>query len=256
VKAGYLAGEYGYELPEGTGLWRSLGSLLRLFPGRRLDVDEQVRFLQRKPQGRLLDVGCGSGDWLLTMRELGWQVEGLDFDAAAAGVARERGLTVRCGVLEQQQYASDSFDAVTMNHVIEHVADPLGTLRHCARVLKRHGQFVLFTPNTRSLGHRVFKEHWRGLEPPRHLHLFCPQAIESLFQAAGFEHIRVRTLNASYVWRHSWGLWKSQGRAYPGRNNGWVASAATAASSFCEHAYLTVNASVGECLGVQATKLL
>jgi 2-polyprenyl-3-methyl-5-hydroxy-6-metoxy-1,4-benzoquinol methylase len=253
MKAGYLAFKFGYAAPSTTWLDRCLGRMLYLFPIRREDLEVEARFLRAKPQGRLLDVGCGSGDWLLWIRQLGWQAEGVDFDEAAVRVATERGLTVRQGVLEEQGYAAGSFDAVTLNHVIEHVPDPLATVRECARILKPEGQLILFTPNTASLGHRVFQRHWRGLEPPRHLHVFCPPAMQSILASAGFKQVRIRTVNSGYVWRQSWGLWR--GQAPNQLRSGGVSKAAALMLTLLEQACRVAKPEIGEFLGVQASKI-
>lgn len=76
LKLDYLSRKYGYGLPQVSPLQRLLGALLYLIPLRRAAVDEEVRQLKANPGGLLLDVGCGSGDWLLQMRELGWAVQG------------------------------------------------------------------------------------------------------------------------------------------------------------------------------------
>ncbi len=191
MKYGYLAAEYNYDVGSGLFVVRCIGQLLRMFPLRRAEADGGVRFLNAVSRGSLLDVGCGSGDWLLSMRELGWEVAGIDLDENAVIVGKQRGLNVNCGALEQQDFPRDSFDAITLNHVIEHVIDPVATLRECARILKPGGKLVMFTPNGSSLGHRIFKECWRGLEPPRHLHIFSFQSMRQALGLAGFERISV-----------------------------------------------------------------
>ena len=160
-------------------------------------------FLAAQPGGKLLDVGCGSGERLEKMRRLGWTVSGIDFDAEAVRVARDRGLDVSCGTIPGTWFPTEAFDAVTMNHVIEHVPHPIELLEECNRILKPGGKVVLTTPNSSCWGHKLFEEHWRGLEPPRHLHVFCPSSIEQTLRRAGFGVVLVRTLASAYVWRLS-----------------------------------------------------
>jgi SAM-dependent methyltransferase len=154
-------------------------------------------------RGRLLDVGSGNGEFLATMRDLGWEVVGLEPDyAAAAAARRDHGLDVILGTLEGATLDEASFDAVTLSHVIEHVPDPVQTIRECYRLLRRGGVLVVLTPNIASLCHRVFGADWRGLEPPRHLFLFSPETMRRCASAAGFSAVRIRTpaRGTPYAW--------------------------------------------------------
>jgi len=142
--------------------------------------------LSRNEKGRLLDVGCGSGQTLELMAKLGWSVEGIDSDPVAVSRAHERGFKVRQGTLDQQKFPGGCFDAVVMRHVIEHLHDPLSQLQECYRVLKPGGVLVTVTPNGKSWGHRRFNRDWRGLEPPRHLHIFSHSSLGAISAKAGF----------------------------------------------------------------------
>jgi 2-polyprenyl-3-methyl-5-hydroxy-6-metoxy-1,4-benzoquinol methylase len=186
VKQSYLAHKYGYyRFPRSH--WReALGLLMYLVPSRRAVVDAQVFYLPAKKQGRLLDVGCGNGQTLCSMAALGWQSEGIDTDPVAVQVANAKGLTVRQGTLQSLQFTTGSFDSVVMNHVIEHVHDPLSLMKECHRILKPGGRLIVVTPNIRSWGHRVYKQYWRGLEPPRHLQIFSRSSLATLSTVAGF----------------------------------------------------------------------
>lgn len=215
VRDAYLARRYGYESVDRSLKAFLMGSLLYAFPGQRQKVEAGVRFIPGVRDGRLLDVGCGSGDWLASMQGRGWNVIGVDFDQHAVSVARGRGIDVRQGGLEEQSFPTSHFDAVTLNHVLEHVPDPIGTLSECWRVLKHEGILVLFTPNSGSLGHGVFRRDWRGLEPPRHLQIFRHSSMKALLVGAGFTDHSVSTANSRYVWRHSGRLWANRGAWVP-----------------------------------------
>jgi SAM-dependent methyltransferase len=200
---GYFASKYHYPAGSRPFLRRTLGRLAYLFPIRRKGMDGYIRFLRALPQGRVLDVGCGSGDWLNLMTGLGWRGVGVDFDGNAVKIAQARGLEVTCGALEQQNYPDESFDAVTLSHVIEHLPDPVGTLVECARVLKKGGALVVLTPNASSLSHRLFKQDWRGLEPPRHLHIFSNQSLPTLLSRAGLKNVTLHPHPAPSVFYES-----------------------------------------------------
>jgi 2-polyprenyl-3-methyl-5-hydroxy-6-metoxy-1,4-benzoquinol methylase len=253
MKRGYHTSKYGYLT--GESFWtRCAGKLLYLFPIRRAEVDAEVRFLHAVPEGRLLDVGCGSGAWLVSMRKLGWQVLGVDFDENALKIARLEGLAVRCGSLEEQRFSNDSFDAVTLSHVIEHVPDPAQTLAECARILKPAGKLVLLTPNGASLGHQVFKKHWRGLEPPRHLHIFSNESLSSMLELAGFGQVAVYPHIASTVIYESVLLWRGLGGSFRESRRKWPAWIFARLFATLELCLVKVAPSVGDCIAGVAVK--
>lgn len=193
VKAGYLAGKYGYQIENTSKLIQLLGWILYLHPGRRASLDASVFYLTAQHGGRLLEVGCGSGVTLKGMQVLGWDVEGVDFDINSVRNARSKGLTVRHGDLVGQQYQNNTFDVIVMSHVIEHVPDPLRLLHECYRILKQGGQLVVLTPNVNSIGHRIYGANWRGLEPPRHLHLFNVSSLTNLALRSKFNDVSCQT---------------------------------------------------------------
>jgi SAM-dependent methyltransferase len=158
--------------------------------------DSAVLAVAALPAGagrRLLDVGCGSGDFLQRMRSLGWEAVGVEPDPVAAARARSANLDVRDGLLVDAAFDDDSFDAIVLSHVIEHVHDPVGLLRECGRVLRPGGVLIVMTPNLDSVGHRRFGADWRGLEPPRHLHLFSSRSLSTCIRTAGLTLTGVRT---------------------------------------------------------------
>jgi 2-polyprenyl-3-methyl-5-hydroxy-6-metoxy-1,4-benzoquinol methylase len=189
ARDGYLARTYGYRRDEISIVKWLAGWLICLHPGRRAVLDFNVMRLGPVEGGRLLDVGCGSGDFLAFMQQLGWRVEGVDFDAKAVKNAAAKGVHARVGSLESQKFPESTFDAVTMSHFIEHVHDPRNLLRECWRILKPGGHLVAVTPNTGSFGHRLYGDCWMHLDPPRHLHLFNVNTLRSLAEAAGFSQV-------------------------------------------------------------------
>lgn len=186
---------------------KSVGRILNLVPPLRDIGQSYVMFLNGRQRGKLLDVGCGNGTYLNRMQSLGWEVAGVEPDLEAATVAqRQYGLKVFVGTLEQAHFPPESFDAITMGHVIEHVPDPLSLLQECYRILKPEGKLIMMTPNCESLGHKIFKSSWRPLEPPRHFYLFSLQTMGELIQRTDFDTKILRTVSNSAVW--IWGVSK------------------------------------------------
>ena len=251
---GYWANEYNYKIASKPFVARALGRLLYLSPIHRREADGSVRCLPAVPQGRLLDVGCGSGEWLLAMRQRGWTVEGVDFDESAVKLARQVGLKVESGSLEEQNYPDDYFDAVTLNHVIEHVPDPVRTLAECARILKPTGKLVLFTPNSASLGHLLFKECWRGLEPPRHLHIFSTWSMRRTLAAAGFQEVTILPFIVTSVIYQSLLLRWGRTDFTNGTPRNWPAWGITRLFKILELCLLPWNPSLGDCVIAVAVK--
>ncbi len=144
-----------------------------------------------KAPGRILDVGCSTGHFLNGMQLRGWQAFGVEVSEGAAAHARERfGLEVHVGELEEAEFPSAHFDAVTLWHVLEHLHDPLAALREIHCLLKDDGLLVFAIPNWESVDARLFGEFWAGLDKPRHLYVFPRLALERLLSEAGFEIVR------------------------------------------------------------------
>lgn len=202
LKAGlrndYLRYRYGVSLGRAVPLGRIA---VYLAVHRRLNIDRANRHLPRAaPGARLLDVGCGNGQFLLTAGALGWEAWGIEPDPHAVAAARSAGLRVEQGGLPETGMPDAYFDVVTMDHVLEHLHDPVAALREVRRILKPRGILWIATPNLDSLGSRRFGPHWRGLEPPRHLVLLTPSSLELVCVRAGLSRPTARrTLSARFM---------------------------------------------------------
>ena len=160
----------------------------------------QHMFLEDMKPGKLLDVGCGNGVFLRRMRRLGWSGTGIDFDAKAIENATKLhgdGLTFMNTDLSGARFPDNSFHAVTMSHVIEHIPDPVGLLVESRRILKQGGRLVVTTPNVRSFGHQKFQDCWSGLDSPRHLRIFSLSALQKCARQAGFNTMKASTSAAN-----------------------------------------------------------
>lgn len=163
----------------------------KLIPRQRGIIDAELRHMPCwRPGMRLLDVGCGNGEFLVRARAKGWDVVGVDPDPKAVEVACSKDLDVRQGGVEALDSGQERFDGITLSHVIEHVYEPLTVLRICHTLLKPGGWIWLETPNLDSLGRQRYQANWRGLEPPRHLVLFTRASLTQTLRQAGFQAIQ------------------------------------------------------------------
>jgi len=197
ISSGYLNHRYGTQRHPASGLGQWVAKLL---PKQRQKLDTEFRYLPKPTQGqRLLDIGCGNGDFLVGAREAGWQVSGVEPDPKAADAARQRGVDVTVGTVDLLAGESDCFDAITLSHVIEHVHEPKQLLQAVQRLLKPGGIVYIDTPNIQSHGAELFRQNWRGIETPRHLVLFNPASLTGLLSATGFRDIKIERRTA--VWQ-------------------------------------------------------
>lgn len=147
---------------------------LYYYPSRILYQSSFLRFLffpfkflirgtQIIPGQKLLDIGCGSGQFLYEMEECGLDVYGIE-----PGKINKSKLNIKPDLIKAK-YNKETFDLVTMNHVLQHVENPEEMIKEIYRVLKQYGLFIVSASNTRSLAYFLFRKNWFQLDLPRHL---------------------------------------------------------------------------------------
>lgn len=177
-----------YQTPHAVNrMGRLLKPLIKLNPAWKANLDFSLFYLPTRPSGKLLEVGCGSGQMLKNMRDLGWNVTGIDFDPQCQSLTEETGIPVYQGDLLEQNLPANSFDVIVMSHVIEHLPNPIASLQECLRLLRPEGRLIAITPNTKGYIHRYMKQASLHLDPPRHLHLFTANALQQIAHKAGFK---------------------------------------------------------------------
>lgn len=133
-------------------------------------------------RGTLLDVGSGTGSFVKKMTQNGWQVIGLEPDADARRIAKEQFNCELRNTDELFKLPMDSFDAISLWHVLEHVHDLHGYMRRLKLLLKKNGRLVIAVPNYTSFDASIYEEFWAGYDVPRHLYHFSPLSIEILME--------------------------------------------------------------------------
>jgi 2-polyprenyl-3-methyl-5-hydroxy-6-metoxy-1,4-benzoquinol methylase len=176
-----------------TGDWKiKLRSVYRfLFPNRSLAIPDLT-------PGRMLEIGCASGAFMQEMSDKGWQVEGIEFSESAAENAREAGLSVRSGAVESVCDYDATFDLVIGWMVLEHLHDPVGSLKKLAGWSRPDGWLAISVPNAGSLEFNLFKGSGYALHIPNHLYHFSPETLTTLLDKSGWKVERIlhqRTLS-------------------------------------------------------------
>lgn len=177
----------GYDLRPALPLGRILA---RLVPPMGAVARRAVRGL---PAGRrLLDVGCGNGHFVAEIGTAGWHADGIDLDAVSVAAGRTLGLELEVQSVEERAASHPgAYDAVTLSHVVEHVAEPVEFLRSVRTLLRPGGVVWVATPNLHSTGHSRYGASWLGLEPPRHLVVHTGPSLLRTLELAGFVDGRI-----------------------------------------------------------------
>lgn len=184
----YADGSYRSEAGRRFNRWIEYG-INRFMQGRK------SRIVRMMSPGRLLDIGCGRGSFLAGMRDAGWDVAGVEFSEETASYARETfGMPVATGL----SHPDESLDVITINHVLEHIPDPVAMLGDCRRLLKKGGLLVVAVPNIASLQAQFGKGKWFHLDVPCHLFHFSEQGLVKLLRAEGFVIIRTRRFDLEH----------------------------------------------------------
>lgn len=149
---------------------------------------------------RVLDVGCGAGEFLLSMKALGVkQLEGIDFSADMIAQLEQHGISGFCGTFPDFEAQADSYDLVSMNNYLEHTLEPQRELQKSFELLRPGAHLVGEVPGFDSWERRLFGRYWGGNHVPRHTYQFSANFLSKLLRAAGYEDVKIsHQLNTSH----------------------------------------------------------
>ncbi len=180
---------------------------LRLWERPLIQVRQDMswyRFPRWRGEGRVLDVGCGSGGrYLDVLKALGWTTFGVEPSAAAVSAAVEKGHQAVVGGAEELHVPEGSMDLVTIWHVLEHTHSPRRALESCFRALKPGGVLSLCVPNYASLQAAVLRRFWWSCDAPRHLFQFTRGTLRRYLGEVGFGEVRMTTRTGSTSWQRA-----------------------------------------------------
>ena len=134
---------------------------------------------QNKP--RLLDVGCGTGDFLYSCLKKGWQINGIENNKNAKNNSRTEVSSFIFDDFEFLKSQPERFDIITMWHSLEHIIDLKQTIVDMKKLLTNKGVIVVACPNHKSFDAVFYKESWAAYDLPRHLWHFDKDSISKLF---------------------------------------------------------------------------
>jgi len=179
--------------------------------GRRfLTAIEKVIYFSRTMRGReihrlfgkpgvILDIGCGRGIMLGYLKKIGWKVMGTEIDSGLVNISKHRGLTVyKNNDITKLPIPLKSVDVITLFHVLEHIPDPVATIKYSKRLLKPNGVMIIEVPNFSSFQAKISGSAWFHLDAPRHLFHFTKTVLESLILSNGFKIMKESTYSFEY----------------------------------------------------------
>jgi len=158
---------------------------------RALNQKIQLLEKQQPNKGTLLDMGCGTGDFLQVAHQAGWQVQGIEPNKKARQIAASKGVTFLTGTPEAKD---QQFDAITLWHVLEHLPNLEAQIKELQRLLKPSGTLVIAVPNYKSFDAGYYKQFWAAYDVPRHLWHFSKTSIQRLVEHVGMEVVSVRPM--------------------------------------------------------------
>lgn len=145
-------------------------------------------------KGRVLEIGCAMGTTLNGFREKGWRVQGVEPEKWSAEIARSKyGLEVISVPFQEAGLPKESFDAILLLHVIEHVCDPFKALCDIRGLVRPGGYLVLETPRYDTLTFHILRGRERSVIPD-HLHYFTRKSMLAMCRDAGFEATRIEAV--------------------------------------------------------------
>jgi 2-polyprenyl-3-methyl-5-hydroxy-6-metoxy-1,4-benzoquinol methylase len=160
---------------------------------KRRAIKNKLRLIeQHQPvKGKILDIGAGTGDFLLEAKNKNWETVGVEPNEKAKSIAIKKGVLFADTI---EKLESNSFDVITLWHVLEHVPDVVHQVAELKRLLKPSGTLIIAVPNFKSFDANYYKSFWAAYDVPRHLWHFSKTAIEKLFDKQNMNLVAVKPM--------------------------------------------------------------
>ncbi len=152
---------------------------------KKFTISRKVSLIKKenKSAGKLLDIGAGTGEFLLAAKKSNWEVLGVEPNEQARNLSEDKGVSLA----ENLELVSDkNFDVITLWHVLEHLPNLQKDINLIHSKLKKGGTLIIAVPNFKSYDAGYYKKYWAAFDVPRHLWHFSRSGIKSLFEENGF----------------------------------------------------------------------
>ena len=170
---------------------------------RRFSLKQKLKLINglKTETKTLLDVGCGTGDFLKTAKENNWTVSGIEPNADARSIANQKTDNSVFDIEQLNNFEINSFDVITLWHVLEHLPDLEYQISILKKLLKPKGRLVVAVPNYKSFDASYYNQFWAAYDVPRHLWHFDQNSISKLFASIDMEieQIKPMLFDAFYV---------------------------------------------------------
>ncbi|WP_370226895.1 class I SAM-dependent methyltransferase [Mesoflavibacter sp.] len=170
---------------------------------RRFSLKQKLKLINgfKTDKKHLLDVGCGTGDFLKTAKENNWIVSGIEPNAEARTIANQKTENAVFDIEQLNNFESNSFDVITLWHVLEHLPDLEYQISILKKLLKPKGRLVVAVPNYKSFDANYYNQFWAAYDVPRHLWHFDQNSISKLFASIDMEieQLKPMLFDAFYV---------------------------------------------------------
>lgn len=171
-----------------------------------------LRFAEILPGGKILDVGCGVGNFLVLMKYFNMDCHGVEPGKFDEQLAKENNLEIKNCTFLEANYPDNYFDVITLNHVFEHTNCPTETLKKLNRILKPGGTLIIAIPQSDCLAYKIFGQCWVQLDIPRHLFTFQEKTIKEYAKKTGFKIKKIRYNSTSFQFLGSFLYWTNNYR--------------------------------------------
>lgn len=165
---------------------------------KKYSLRKKMNLIEKRSQkkGSLLDIGAGTGDFLIEAKKRGWTINGTEPNAIARNNAKSKGIVLSENLHELQ----GQFDVITLWHVLEHIRDLDKTILKISSLLRENGMLLIAVPNYKSYDAAYYGKYWAAFDVPRHLWHFSQKAIKEIFKSDfELEEVKPMIFDSFYV---------------------------------------------------------